>query len=104
MSAPTSATLGLREHRIVVLLIDDQRIVGEAVRRLLASESDITFHHESDPAQAMARAQAVQPTVILQDLVMPGIDGLELLRTYRAEARTREVPVIVLSTKEEPKT
>jgi sigma-B regulation protein RsbU (phosphoserine phosphatase) len=92
----------LREHAIVVLLVDDQRIVGEAVRRMLASETDIVLHHESDPALAVARAEALAPTVILQDLVMPGIDGLTLLRTFRDHPQTREVPTIVLSTKEEP--
>jgi phosphoserine phosphatase RsbU/P len=95
---------GLSQHGIVVLLIDDQRIVGEAVRRMLASEADIVLHHETDPAQALGRAEALAPTVILQDLVMPGIDGLTLLRTFREHARTREVPMIVLSSKEEPKT
>ncbi len=93
----------LREHGVVVLLIDDQRIVGEAVRRMLVAETDIVLHHETDPAQAVARAEALEPTVILQDLVMPGIDGLTLLRTFRDNPATRQVPLIVLSSKEEPK-
>jgi sigma-B regulation protein RsbU (phosphoserine phosphatase) len=105
MNADVATPLpGLREHRIVVLLIDDQRIVGEAVRRMLASEPDIVLHHETDPALALARAEELAPTVILQDLVMPGIDGLTLLRTFREHARAREVPMIVLSSKEEPRT
>ena len=37
----------------------------------------------------MARAEALQPTVILQDLVMPDIDGLTLLRTFREQRRAR---------------
>jgi len=41
--------------------------------------------------------------VILQDLVMPEVDGLTMLRFYRANPATREIPTIVLSTKEEPK-
>src|SRR5262249_4353454 len=41
---------------------------------------------------------------ILQDLVMPDIDGLTLLKFFRANPATRDVPMIVLSTKEEPKT
>jgi len=102
--APPPPVPGLREHAIVVLLIDDQRIVGEAVRRMLAAESDIVLHCETDPALAVARAEALEPTVILQDLVMPGIDGLTLLRTFREHPRTRQVPMIVLSSKEEPKT
>jgi sigma-B regulation protein RsbU (phosphoserine phosphatase) len=93
----------LRERKIVVLLVDDQRIVGEAVRRLLAGEADVELHHEADPAQALARAAALEPTVVLQDLVMPDVDGLTLLRRFRDDARTRDVPIVVLSTKEEPK-
>jgi sigma-B regulation protein RsbU (phosphoserine phosphatase) len=102
MATVTSTIPGIAEHPIVVLLVDDQRIVGEAVRRMLAAEPDIVLHHETDPAQALARAEAVAPTVILQDLVMPGIDGLTLLRAFREHARMREVPTVVLSTKEEP--
>lgn len=102
-SVEPAALAGLRAHGIVVLLIDDQRIVGEAVRRMLATEPDIVLHHETDPGLALARAEELKPTVILQDLVMPGIDGLTLLRTFRENAGTRTVPMIVLSSKEEPK-
>ena len=48
-------------------------------------------------------AAEFHPTVILQDLVMPEIDGLTMLRFYRANPATRDIPTIVLSTKEEPK-
>ncbi len=89
-------------HPITVLLVDDQAIVGESVRRMLAAESDIVFHHCADPAQAIATADAVAPTVILQDLVMPDIDGLQLVKFFRANKSTRETPMIVLSSKEEP--
>jgi len=74
------------------------------VKRMLAAETDIVLHHETDPSRAVARAVELEPTVILQDLVMPGIDGLTLLRTFRQEPATRQVPLIVLSSKEEPKT
>jgi sigma-B regulation protein RsbU (phosphoserine phosphatase) len=90
------------EHPVTVLLIDDQPIVGEAVRRLLAGEPGLAFHFCSDPAKAIEKANEVGPTVILQDLVMPEIDGLTLVKFFRANAATREVPLIVLSTKEEP--
>lgn len=85
-----------------VLLVDDQPIIGEAVRRMLAGEEGVAFHYCRDPAAALERAAEVCPTVILQDLVMPEIDGLELVRRYREDERFRDVPVIVLSTKEEP--
>ena len=87
---------------VVVLLIDDQAIVGHAVRQMLQPESDIQLHFCQDPTKAVAMANEVAPTVILQDLVMPEIDGLTLLKFFRANSATRETPMIVLSSKEEP--
>lgn len=88
---------------ITVLLIDDQPMIGEAVRRMLVPEKDITFHYCSDPTKALKVAKSCQPTIILQDLVMPEMDGLLLVRFLRANnAVTKDVPLIVLSSKEEP--
>lgn len=97
-----SDAVTLTHHRITVLLVDDQAMIGEAVRRMLATEHDIDFHYCQDPAKAVSMANRIAPTVILQDLVMPEIDGLLLVRYFRANPATREVPLIVLSSKEEP--
>ncbi|EHP38320.1 response regulator of a two-component system [Cupriavidus basilensis OR16] len=86
----------------MVLLVDDQAMVGEAVRRELEPEQNIDFHYCAKPDEAVAVAERTRPTVILQDLVMPGIDGLTLVRRYRANPATRDIPIIVLSTKEDP--
>ncbi len=93
----------LKAHKIVVLLVDDQRLIAEAVRRLLAEADDIEFHYCSDPADAIKEVLRIKPTVILQDLVMPEIDGLSLVKYYRAHPEIRNIPVIVLSVKEDPK-
>jgi sigma-B regulation protein RsbU (phosphoserine phosphatase) len=108
MAATTAVPSGkskdasLTEKPVTVLLVDDQAIVGESVRRMLVGEKDIQFHFCQDPGKAMATANEVQPTVILQDLVMPDIDGLQLVKFFRANPATRETPLIVLSSKEEP--
>lgn len=94
---------GEQVMRARVLLVDDQPIVAEAIRRMLASEFDMDYHYCPDPAQAIAKAVEFQPTVILQDLVMPDIEGMMLLRFFRANPVTKNVPIIVLSTKEDPK-
>lgn len=86
-----------------VLLVDDQAIIGEAIRRILATEPSFSFFFCADANQALNRAKDIQPTVILQDLVMPQTDGLTLVRDYRANTATATIPIIVLSTKEEPK-
>jgi len=89
---------------IVVLLVDDQPIVGHAVQKMLQPESDIQFHFCKEPLQAVEMANRLSPTVILQDLVMPDIDGLTLLKFFRANSATAQTPMIVLSSKEEPAT
>ena len=96
-----SDNASLTQHRITVLLVDDQHMVGETLRRMLAPENDIDFHFCQDPTKAIKTANQIHPTVILQDLVMPEIDGLTLVRYYRANVATRQVPLIVLSSKEE---
>jgi sigma-B regulation protein RsbU (phosphoserine phosphatase) len=88
----------------VVLLVDDQMIIGEAVRRILATQPGITFHFCQKGADALAAAARIKPTVILQDLVMPDADGLDLVKGYRQQEATAITPLIVLSSKEEGST
>lgn len=104
MSPKAERVGGVSQHRTSVLLIDDQPMIGEAVRRMLEGESDIDFCYCSDPALAVETANQIQPTVILQDLVMPDIDGMLLVKFFRANPQTSDTPLIVLSTKEEPAT
>ncbi len=103
-SAGEAGNVGRDKYSAMVLLVDDQLMIGEAVRRAFAGEPDIDLHFCSDPAQALATAQRISPTVILQDLVMPNTDGLSLVRAYRSDSVTRHIPVLVLSSREEPRT
>ncbi|MBE9503886.1 MAG: diguanylate cyclase [Proteobacteria bacterium] len=86
----------------VVLLVDDQAIVSEAIRRMLVDDKDIEFHYCQESSKAVQTANEIQPSIILQDLVMPDVDGYTLLKFYRANPATSATPVIVLSTKEDP--
>lgn len=99
-----TAPAGLARHNVTVLLVDDQPIIGEAVRRMLAGESDIAFHYCRDANKAIESAETIEPTVILQDLVMPDIEGLDLVSLFRERDGLRDIPMIVLSTKEEAAT
>ena len=89
------------ESAVIVFLVDDQAMIGEAERRALAGESDIVFHYCASATEAVAMAERIGPTVILQDLVMPEVDGLTLVSRYRANPATRDIPIIVLSSKED---
>ena len=88
----------------VILLVDDQPIIGAAVKKMLAGQGEWQFHFCAEPSEAVEQAVALKPTVILQDLVMPGIDGLDLVRAYRERAELKDVPLVVLSSKEEAET
>jgi sigma-B regulation protein RsbU (phosphoserine phosphatase) len=91
----------LTQHAVTVLLVDDQPIVAEAVRRMLAPEADIVFHYCQDPSKALPTALEIRPTIILQDLVMPEMDGITVVKFFRRHPELKDVPLIVLSSKEE---
>ncbi len=91
-------------RRTMVLLVDDQALVGESMKRLLSSQEDIDFHFCAEASEALAQARRIKPTVILQDLVMPGANGLDLVKKFRSDPVLKNVPVLVLSVREEPET
>lgn len=93
----------LAAFKISVLLVDDQIIIVEAIRRMLRDQHDIEFHYVTDATLALQTAQQLQPTVTLQDPAMPLIDGFGLINLYREDPFLCSVPVIVLSAKENPK-
>jgi adenylate cyclase len=91
-------------HQHRVLLVDDQALIGKIVERFLASSPDIIFEFRRDAVSAIEAAATFRPTVILQDLVMPDVEGLEMVRRFRDLPATADVPVLVLSSQEEPAT
>jgi len=102
-STPRAAvfSMPLPDQSCLVFLVDDQPMIAEAVRRALVTEEDINFHYCADFMHAVSLAGEMKPTVILQDLVMPGIDGITLVKAFRADPVMKETPIIVLSTKED---
>lgn len=93
--------VGLNELTFMVMLIDDQAIVAERVRKDLLDDRRIDFHYCSDPHEALNVAESVKPTVILLDLLMPSMDGISAIKMFRQNTLTQEVPIVVLSSKEE---
>ncbi len=78
-----------------ILLADDNRDMREYLARLLAAHWQVTA--VADGRDALARALANPPDLVLADVMMPGLDGFELLRHLRAAEATRTLPVILLS-------
>ena len=88
-----SRATGARLDRI--LIADDNADMRDYLRQLLAGEWDVTT--VGDGQSALAAALAQPPDLIVTDVMMPVKDGFELLRALRSEARTRGVPVLMLS-------
>lgn len=102
MSNNTNNKIQNTLNKCIVLLVDDQAIIAEGIKRMLADENDIVFHYCDDPANAIKMAVDIDATVILQDLVMPDIDGMTVVRFFRTNMQTRNIPIIVLSSKDDP--
>jgi hypothetical protein len=82
-------------ERISVLLADDHPVVRQGLRTLLELQDDIELVGEAaDGAEAVARAEELLPDVVLIDLVMPELDGVEALRCIRAASPATRVIVL----------
>jgi len=82
---------------IRILLVDDQRLMREGLRILLEMEPDLEIAGEAEDGQAALEAYAdLQPDVVLMDVRMPGMDGVEA--TWRLRERWPEAHVIILTT------
>src|ERR1051325_4323052 len=90
------------DYREVVLLVDDEPAVSEAIRTALANQSDLDFHYCGNPHEAVAAATRLRPSLILLALVMPELDGLPLVGQLRANAPTRDTPIVLMSDTDNP--
>jgi len=86
-----------------VLLVDDCK-TSLLVHELLLSELPYEIIKTQSGAEALARAIDDPPDLILLDVMMPGTDGLEVLRELRADERTRDIPVLLVTACGDPDT
>jgi DNA-binding NarL/FixJ family response regulator len=84
---------------IRILIADDQALVRAGFKMILDAEGDLDVVGEaSDGAQAITMAAELEPDVVLMDIRMPEVDGIEATRRVIAEAGERPVRVLMLTT------
>ena len=84
---------------ITLLVVDDQALVRMGVRVLVDGEPDITLVGEAaDGVEALALAREHRPDVVLMDIRMPGLDGIETLRMIAVDPVLSGIRVIMLTT------
>jgi signal transduction histidine kinase len=94
MNAPRSS-IAPPAHRARILWADDNADMRDYVSRLLADRYEVLA--VSDGLAALTAAESELPDLVLSDVMMPGLDGFGLLKALRAGARTKTVPIILLS-------
>ena len=85
-----------------ILVIDDEKDVLE-VLRLVLSRSGYDVAASSSGMEGLAHAQSDRPDLILLDIMMQRMDGWEVLRALKSDTETRDIPVVILSARVEPK-
>ncbi|AGX87980.1 EAL domain-containing response regulator [Candidatus Symbiobacter mobilis] len=84
------------QGRPLVLLVDDQPTNLHILSSALKSDYELCFATSGETALKLAHALQ-PPQLILLDVMMPGMDGIEVLRHLRGDERTRDIPVVLVS-------
>ena len=83
-------------EEIKILLVDDQQVVREGLRRMLELENDLNVVGEaSDASETLPQVESLSPEIVLMDIKMGGVDGIELTRRLRQ--KHPDINVIMLT-------
>ncbi|MDP3823620.1 MAG: CHASE domain-containing protein [Burkholderiales bacterium] len=84
-------------HRRIVHYVEDNETNVEVMRGILAQRSQVQLEVSTNGRGGLAAIRARRPDLILLDMHLPDISGMELLRELKADARTAPIPVVVVS-------
>ena len=79
-----------------VLIVDDERSIRETLREILEEEGYQVFTEEVG-SRVLERIREIEPDLIILDLFLPGISGMEVLEKMNEEGLTEKIPVVIVS-------
>lgn len=80
-----------------ILLVEDEPIIRELVRTMLEEQGAVEVTCIGDGAQVVKKARELRPSLVLLDIVLPGMDGITACRFLRAEPFMENVPIYMLT-------
>lgn len=86
-------------HKRILVVDDEKDLVDLITYNLQRNGYDVLAAHDGN--EALDLAQREQPDLIILDLMLPGIDGTEVARRLKADSRTAQIPIIMLTAKSE---
>jgi twitching motility two-component system response regulator PilH len=81
-----------------VLIVDDSKTERELMSRAVAFAGHSCVFAE-DGIEALEKAKSLQPSLILMDVVMPNLNGFNATRQLKADAATKHIPIVLVTTK-----
>lgn len=81
-----------------VLIVDDSRTERHVISEMLQKNGYVVYTAENG-SEALTKADAIQPDVILMDIVMPGASGFQATRSISKNEGTKHIPIIICSSK-----
>ncbi|MDP3741409.1 MAG: response regulator [bacterium] len=86
----------MAETKAKILVVEDEEILLTALREELET-GGYTVEGAGDGVEGLEKTKSFKPNLILLDLLMPKMDGMEMLQKLKADAQTRDVPVVILT-------
>ena len=87
-----------------ILVIDDSEVNLYLVQTIFEKDNEVQVEIESDSTKALLRIQHEMPDVIVLDLMMPHVDGFQLLKELKSDPELREIPILIISARFDNKT
>jgi twitching motility two-component system response regulator PilG len=90
--------MSLQSQKLTILTVDDCTVIQELIKEVLAN--DYNMLGANNAAEALSLIYQKPISMLLLDVSMPGVDGLELCRTVRSLPQFAELPIIMLTARD----